>query len=67
MPQRCRSASHDRARVRVTHLPFIAGSYGFALVVIGGYAVAATLRLGRARRRLRALDPRSARAAARSA
>ncbi len=47
----------------MTHLPFIAGSYGFALVVIGLYAGVAFLRLGRARRRLRALDPRAARAA----
>jgi hypothetical protein len=45
----------------VTHLPFILGSYGLALVLGVGFAVDAWLRVGRARRRLAAIDPRQQR------
>lgn len=40
----------------MTHLPFIAASYAIAIVVPGGYAVAAYARLRLAKRRLAALD-----------
>ena len=43
------------------HLIYIMASYGLAVVIGGGYAVNAWLRLGRARRRLAAVDPREAR------
>ena len=42
----------------MTHLPYIAAAYGLALVVGAGFAVDAWLRVGRARRRLEAIDPR---------
>jgi hypothetical protein len=45
----------------MTHLPYIAAAYGIALAVIGGFAVDAWLRTGRAGRRLRAIDPRAQR------
>ncbi len=44
----------------MTHLPFIAASYGLAVVLVVTYSVGAALRLRQARRRLRALDPRAA-------
>jgi hypothetical protein len=43
------------------HLIYIIAAYGLAVVIGGGYAVNAWLRLGRARRRLAAVDPREAR------
>ena len=43
------------------HLIYIMASYGLAVVIGGAYAVDAWLRLGRARRRLAAIDPREAR------
>ena len=43
------------------HLTYIIAAYGLAVVIGGGYAVNAFLRLGRARRRLAAIDPREAR------
>ena len=43
----------------MTHLPFIAAAYGLTLAVIVWLSVDAAARTGRARRRLRALDPRS--------
>lgn len=46
----------------MTHLPYIAASYGLALVVGVGFAVDAWLRVGRARRALAAIDPRRQRA-----
>jgi len=42
----------------MTHLPYVAASYGLALAVALGFAVSAWLRVGRARRRLDAIDPR---------
>lgn len=42
----------------MTHLPFIAASYGLTLVTILAYAIAAWRRAGQARRRLAAVDPR---------
>lgn len=42
----------------MTHLGFVAAAYGLALVVGAGFAVDAWLRVGRARRRLEAIDPR---------
>jgi len=42
----------------VTHLPFIAVSYGLAVVVMGGFGIGAWLRVSAARKRLTAIDPR---------
>ena len=42
----------------MTHLPFIAGSYALGILIPAGFALAAFLRLGAARRRLAAIDPR---------
>ena len=42
----------------MTHLPYIAASYGLLLLLGVGFAVDAWLRVGRARRRLDAIDPR---------
>jgi hypothetical protein len=42
----------------MTHLPFIAGSYALGIVIPLGFALSAYLRLGAARRRLAAIDPR---------
>ena len=55
----------DRAArgVAMTHLPFIAASYALAVLVLGGFGLGAWLRVGKARRRLAAIDPRRARAA----
>ena len=43
----------------MTHLPFIAASYALGVVIPVGFAVAAIVRAGAARRRLAAIDPRS--------
>jgi hypothetical protein len=43
----------------MTHLPFIVASYGLTVVVGVAYAVDAWTRMGRARRRLAAIDPRT--------
>jgi hypothetical protein len=43
----------------MTHLPFIAGSYALGILVPVGFALSAYLRLGAARRRLAAIDPRA--------
>ena len=43
----------------MTHLPFIAGSYALGILVPTGFALSAWLRLGAARRRLAAIDPRN--------
>jgi len=45
----------------MTHLPFIVASYALAVVVLGGFGVSAWMRVGSARRRLDAIDPRRAR------
>jgi hypothetical protein len=45
----------------MTHLTYIIAAYGLAVVIGGGFAVSATLRMGRARRRLAAIDPRQQR------
>jgi hypothetical protein len=42
----------------MTHLPFIAASYALGILVPAGFALSAFLRLGAARRRLAAIDPR---------
>ena len=42
----------------MTHLPFIAASYGLGVLIPIGFALAAFLRMGSARRRLAAIDPR---------
>ena len=44
----------------MTHLPYIAASYGLAVLVMGGFGIGAWLRVGTARRRLDAIDPRRA-------
>jgi HAMP domain-containing protein len=42
----------------MTHLPYVAASYALGVLVPAGFALAAYLRLGAARRRLAAIDPR---------
>lgn len=42
----------------MTHLPYIAATYGLALAVLVGLGLGARLRLRSARRRLAAVDPR---------
>ncbi len=42
----------------MTHLPFIAASYALGVLIPAGFALSAFLRLGAARRRLAAIDPR---------
>jgi hypothetical protein len=42
----------------MTHLPFIAVSYGLAVLVLGWFGIGAWVRVGSARRRLAAIDPR---------
>jgi hypothetical protein len=45
----------------MTHLTYISAAYGLAVVVAGWFAVDAWLRMGRARKRLAAIDPRARR------
>ncbi len=45
----------------MTHLGFIAASYGLAVVIPVVFALGAAVRLGAARRRLAAIDPRATR------
>jgi hypothetical protein len=45
----------------MTHLPYILGAYGIAALVSVWFSVDAWLRMGRARRRLAAIDPRGQR------
>ena len=42
----------------MNHLPFIAASYALAILFPAGFAIAAFLRMGAARRKLAAIDPR---------
>ena len=42
----------------MTHLTYIAAAYGLTLAVVASYAVSAWLRMGRARRKLAAIDRR---------
>jgi heme exporter protein CcmD len=42
----------------MSHLGYVAASYGLAVAVVAGFAIDAWLRVGRARRRLDAIDPR---------
>ena len=42
----------------MTHLPYVAASYGLALLVGVAFAAHAWLRMRRAARRLEAIDPR---------
>jgi hypothetical protein len=42
----------------MTHLPFIVASYALAVLVLGGFGIGAWVRVGSARRRLAAIDPR---------
>ena len=46
----------------MTHLFYIAATYGLALAVLTGLGLGAKLRLRSARRRLAAVDPRQGRA-----
>ena len=48
----------------MTHLPFVVAAYALGVLVPVGFALSAFLRLGAARRRLAAIDPRARRAAA---
>ncbi len=43
----------------MNHLPFIAASYALGVLIPAGFALAAWLRAGTARRRLAAIDPRA--------
>ncbi len=43
----------------MNHLPYIAGSYALGILIPVGFALSAGLRLGAARRRLAAIDPRA--------
>ena len=43
----------------MTHLPYIIGAYGLTALVCAGFALDAWARMGRARRRLAAVDPRA--------
>ncbi len=42
----------------MTHLSYIIPAYGLTVVVIGGFAITAWRRMGQARRKLAAVDPR---------
>jgi hypothetical protein len=42
----------------MTHLPFVAASYALTVLVLAGFGIGALVRLGSARRRLAAIDPR---------
>jgi hypothetical protein len=46
----------------MTHLPFIAASYGLAVLVLGWFSIATWVRVGAAQKRLAAIDPRRERA-----
>lgn len=46
----------------MTHLPFVAAAYAMGLAVPAAFGLLAWQRLVRAKRRLRAVDPREARA-----
>jgi hypothetical protein len=43
----------------VTHLTYIMSAYGLTALVSAGFALDAWARMGRARRRLAAIDPRA--------
>jgi hypothetical protein len=43
----------------MTHLPYIAASYTLAILVLGWFGIGSWVRVGAARRRLAAIDPRS--------
>ena len=43
----------------MTHLPFIAAAYGLAILIAGGFSIAAWRRMRRAARQLAAIDPRA--------
>jgi hypothetical protein len=45
----------------VSYLPYIAAAYALTILVLGGFGIAAWLRLASARRRLAAIDPRHGR------
>ena len=43
------------------HLPYILAAYGLTVLVAGGFALDAWMRMRRAKRRLAAIDPRASR------
>ncbi len=45
----------------MTHLPYLLAAYGLALVLTGWMAIGAWRRMGAARRKLMAIDPRAER------
>ena len=45
----------------MTHVTYIMAAYGVAVIVAGWFAADAWMRMGRARRRLSAIDPRGLR------
>jgi hypothetical protein len=44
----------------MTHLPYIAASYALAVLVLGWFSIGTWVRVGVARKRLAAIDPRRA-------
>jgi hypothetical protein len=42
----------------MTHLPYIVASYGLTVLVLGWFSIGAWVRVGAARKRLDAIDPR---------
>jgi len=51
----------DKSNILHHVMPFVAGSYGAAVLVLGSLALASLLRYRRARRRLAAVEPRARR------
>ena len=47
--------------MHMTHLPYIAASYGLFIAAAATYTLTASRRLAQATRRLRAIDPRAGR------
>lgn len=43
----------------MTNLPYIAASFALAIVMPAGFGIAAWLRMGTAKRKLAAIDPRA--------
>lgn len=53
----------DKSNILHHVMPFVAGSYGAAVLFLGGLALTSLLRYRGARRRLAAIEPRSRRRA----
>ncbi len=59
MERRIRGLLSARAAARMTHLPYVIGSYMLFALLALGLVVSTSLRLRLAARRLRAIDPRA--------